>query len=111
MAEKMYSPAYLKKYRPLLPLLTVLQKPKDTARFITLAKACLTCHTYENLDQIQCPVFVIGGRQDAVVGKDACTEIAERLGCDMYLYETLGHACYEEAAADFNRRVLEFFRS
>lgn len=109
MTEKMYSPAYLKKYRPFLPLLTVLQKPKDTARFITLAKACLTCTTYEDLDKIQCPVFVIGGRQDAVVGKEACTEIAGRLGCDVYVYEDLGHACYEEAAADFNQRVFEFF--
>ena len=29
MAEKMYSDKYLKRYKPFLPLLTVLQKPKD----------------------------------------------------------------------------------
>ena len=109
MAEKMYSPAYLKKYRPFLPLLTVLQKPKDTARFITLAKACLTCNTYDILDKIHCPVFVIGGKRDAVIGPTACAEIAERLACPLHLYEDLGHASYEEAAADFNRRTMAFF--
>ena len=29
MAEKMYSDAYIKRYRLFMPLLTVLQKPKD----------------------------------------------------------------------------------
>lgn len=29
MAEKSYSDAYLKRYKPFMPLLTVMQKPKD----------------------------------------------------------------------------------
>ena len=62
MADKMYSDAYVKQYRPFLPLLTILQKPKDVGRFIILAKACLTCNTYEVLDKIKCPVFVLGGQ-------------------------------------------------
>ncbi|MBR4953177.1 MAG: alpha/beta hydrolase, partial [Oscillospiraceae bacterium] len=81
MAEKMYSEAYLKRYRPLLPLLTVLQKPKDVPRFINLAKACLTCSAYDELDKISCPVLVLGGKQDKIVGSDACSEISEKLGC------------------------------
>lgn len=108
MAEKMYSDAYLKRYRPLLPLLTILQRPKDVRRFVILASACLTCDTFDELEKIQCPVFVIGGRQDRVVGSGACEDIAKRLGCKVHLYETLGHAAYEEAG-DFNRRVYDFF--
>ena len=107
MAEKMYSDAYLKRYRPLLPLLTVLQKPRDVQRFVTLAKACLTCNTYEILDRIQCPVLVIGGRQDQIVTGDASVEIAEKLGCKLHMYEELGHAAYEEAT-DFNQIVYAF---
>ena len=34
MAEKMYSETYVKKYRLLMPLLTILQKPKDVHRFV-----------------------------------------------------------------------------
>lgn len=110
MAEKMYSAAYLRKYRPLLPLLTLLQKPKDPARFITLAKACLTCGAYEELGRITCPVLVIGARQDRIVGGQASVELAEKLGCDLYLYRDLGHAAYEEAN-DFNQRVYDFLHS
>ena len=107
MAVRMYSDAYIKRYRPFLPLLTVVQKPKDVKRFLTLARACLTCNAYEELEKITCPVLVLGGRQDKVVGGTACEEIAQKLGCESYLYESLGHAAYEEAK-DFNRRVYEF---
>ncbi len=107
MAEKMYSERYLKRYRPMLPLLTVLQKPKDPRRFFHLAKACLTCNAYAELDKIQCPVFVIGGQQDKIVTGAASEEIARKLNCECYLYDALGHAAYEEAA-DFNQRVCDF---
>ncbi len=107
MAEKMYSERYVKHYKPFLPLLTILQKPKDTERFIRLTKACLTCNTYYELDKIRCPVLVIGGRQDKVLTGNASEEIAKNLGCELYLYDTLGHAAYEEAK-DFNMRVYDF---
>lgn len=109
MAEKMYSDAYIKRYKPLMPLLTVLQKPKDARRFILLAKACLTCNAYEELEKIQCPVFVIGGRQDQVVGAKASEEIAQKLNCRLFMYGQLGHAAYEEAK-DFNKRMYDFLR-
>ena len=106
MAVKMYSDAYIRKYKMMMPLLTAMQKPKDVKRFITLAKACLTCDTYEKLDKIQCPVYVIGGGKDKIVTAEASKEIAEKLGCPLYLYEDLGHAVYEEAK-DFNQRVFQ----
>ncbi len=109
MAEKMYSEAYLRRCRPFLPLLSILQKPKDPERFITLARACLSCDTYGRLAELRCPVFVIGGRQDRIVTAEASLEMAEQLGCEWYLYETLGHAAYEEAK-DFNRRIYAFLR-
>jgi pimeloyl-ACP methyl ester carboxylesterase len=107
MADKMYSNAYMKRYRPLMPLLTILQKPRDTARFITLAEACLTCNAYEELERLVCPVLVIGARQDQVVTGEASEEIAERLHCRLHMYEELGHVAYEEAK-DFNRLVYDF---
>ena len=108
MAQKMYSPAYVKRYRPFLPLLTLLQKPTDVPRFAILAKACLTCQTYDLLDQIRCPVLVLGGQQDAVVTGATSQEIAEKLGCPIHIYEDLGHAAYEEAK-DFQQRIYDFF--
>lgn len=107
MAEKMYSETYVKKYRPLMPLLTILQKPRDVDRFVTLAKSCLTCDTYERLGEIKCPTLVIGGRQDKVVTGEASEEMAKKIGCRLHMYEGLGHAAYEEAS-DFNQIVYDF---
>ena len=109
MAEKMYSDEYVKRYQFIMPLLTILQKPKNVERFLILAKSCLTCNIYDELEKITCPVLVIGGKQDKVVGGTASEEIAEKLGCEYYMYEEFGHAVYEEAA-DFNKKVLKFLK-
>lgn len=109
MTVKLYSENYIRRYKPFLPLLTLLQKPKDPARFITLAKSCLTCDTYELLSQIQCPVLVIGGAQDKIVGSASAKELADKLGCELILYQHFGHAVYEEAK-DFNQKVYDFFK-
>ena len=109
MAEKMYSDAYVKRYRPFMPLLTVLQKPKDVTRFVILAKACLTCNTYEHLEKITCPVLVLGGGKDKIVTARASREIAEKLGCEIHMFDDLGHAAYEEAN-DFNQMVHAFLK-
>ena len=110
MLPKMYSDSYIKKYERLLPVLSKFTRFDDPDRFITLAKACLTCDVYDELEKIACPVFVIGGRRDKVVTGEASEEIAEKLGhekCRIFMYDDLGHAAYEEAK-DFNQRVLEF---
>ena len=109
MAQRMYSESYVRRYKPFFPLLALLQKPKDPQRFEALAKACLTCSTYDDLDKIKCPVLVLGGRKDKIVGETACEEIAQKLGCECHIYEDLGHAAYEEAS-DFNKRVYDFLR-
>ena len=109
MVDKMYSESYVKRYRPFLPLLTILQKPKDVDRFVILAESCLTCNTYDELDNIKCPVLVMGGSRDKVVTGQASEEIAERLGCQLHMYEDLGHAAYEEAK-DFNEVIYNFLK-
>ncbi|MBR5143491.1 MAG: alpha/beta hydrolase [Clostridia bacterium] len=109
MAERMYSESYLKMYRPFLPLLTAIQKPTNVQRFVILANSCLTCNTYDVLNEIKCPVLVIGGQKDKIVGGEASIEIAEKLGCKIHMYDELGHAAYEEAN-DFNSIVYEFLK-
>ena len=109
MLQKMYSDAYVKRYQWLFPILTKISKPKDMTRFIILAKACLTCDIYEELCQIQCPVLVLGGKQDNIVTGEASEEIASKLNCDIYMYDDLGHSAYEEAK-DFNTRIFEFLK-
>lgn len=110
MIPKMYSDKYIKKYGRFLPLIAKFTRLEDPDRFITLAKACLTCDIYGELEKIECPVFVIGGRADKVVTGEASEETAEKLGgskCRLFMYEEFGHAAYEEAK-DFNQRILDF---
>lgn len=113
MLLKMYSEKYIRRYKWLLPILTKYNMPKDqkaTERFQNLAAACLTCNMYDRLEEIRCPVFVIGGRTDQIVTASASEEIAEKLQCALHIYEELGHAAYEEAK-DFNDRVFAFLQS
>lgn len=109
MMENVYSEEYINKFGKYFPAISRFGKPKDLRRFGILARACLTCNVYEMLDRIQCPVFVIGGKLDKIVTGEASEEIAEKLGCKIYMYENLGHSAYEEAP-DFNRRVMEFLK-
>ncbi|MBQ8195217.1 MAG: alpha/beta hydrolase [Oscillospiraceae bacterium] len=107
MTVLMYSDAYVKRYRLLIPLLAKFSKPKDMHRFEILTAACLTCDTYKRLMELKCPVLVLGGREDKIVTGEASEEIAEKLGCEIHMYEDLGHAAYEEAP-DFNKRIYDF---
>ena len=109
MTEVMYSEKYVKKYGWLLPILAKFAKPKKEVRFIRLAKACLTCDIYDRLSGISCPTLVLGGAEDKIVTGAASRETAGKIGCEVHLYEGLGHSAYEEAA-DFNSRVYEFLR-
>ena len=107
-AIKSYSDAYLKKYNKLLPLLGVLSKPKSYDRFLINAKAILKFNVVDDLDKIDCPTLIIGGSEDKIVGIDASYLMHERIeGSELYVYNSLGHALYEEAK-DYNDRVLEF---
>lgn len=109
-AEKSYSEAYLKKNRIFFPILGKLGKPKSFDRFLIQANACLGHNAYQELDQIACPTLVIGGDDDKIVGVDAASEIAEKIkDSELFIYNGLGHATYEEAK-DFNDRILKFFQ-
>ena len=107
MLTVMYSASYVKRYGWLFPILSKWAKPKNEARFIRLAKACLTCDAYGNLHRIICPTLVLGGAEDKIVTGKASLEIAEKIGCEFHMYEGLGHSAYEEAT-DFNRRIKRF---
>lgn len=107
-AEKSYSEKYLEKSRWMFSLLSRVGKPKSFNRFITLANACINHNCYEELNKIACPVLVIGGKEDKIVTAQASAEIANAIPhSQLYMYDGLGHAAYEEAK-DFNHRVIEF---
>lgn len=83
---------------------------EEYQRFIILANACLSIDCYDQLDKIKCPVLVLGSNGDKVVTPFGSTEIADKLNCDIYMYDdSYGHGVYDEAP-DYRTRMLDFFR-
>ena len=108
--RRIYSDAYYRKNKWLVPIMGRITKPKSYDRFLIQAQACLTHNAFEELSGIRSDTLVIGGEQDRCLGGDASREIAERIpNAQLYMYEQYGHGLYEEAR-DFNERVITFFR-
>ena len=106
--ETMYSKEYNRKHKMLIAIMAAALKPANPQKFIRLAKSILTADTYDKLNEIRCPVFVIGGRMDQVTTGAGSEEIVAKLGCQIYMYDNLGHAAYDEGK-DFNKKVFDFF--
>ena len=108
--RRIYSDAYYRKNKWLVPIMGRITKPKSYDRFLIQAQACLTHNAFEELYGIRSDTLVIGGEQDRCLGGDASREIAERIpNAQLYMYEQWGHGLYEEAK-DFTRRVLDYLK-
>lgn len=110
MMDNVYSERYVKRNHWLIHLMSKLMKPKELGRFIILAESILKFDASEQLKEIICPAFVIGGAKDKVVGNQSSAELAKALDCESYIYSDLGHSAYIEAK-DFNQRILQFLLS
>ena len=109
-AEKSYTPKRAKKARAAYAVLGNLGKPRSFDRFLIQAESCLTHDAYDLLPNIACPTMVIGGTDDQIVTGEASREMGERIpGCELRMYEGLGHGLYEEAP-DFLAQVADFCR-
>lgn len=107
-AERLYTPAFRQRFEQALRAAESLGTPEECARFATQSEAILRFDIYDQLDRIRCPVLVLGSRRDQVFTGRASEEIAEKLGCELYLYDDYAHAVYDEAP-DYLRRIRAFF--
>lgn len=110
-ADNIYSEETLKEYRDYLITSNQGITDEEYERFLIQAEACTTFNCYDELSLIKCPVLVLGSEGDHVVTAEGSKEIADALGCEMYLYdENYGHGVYDEAA-DYKERCLNFFNA
>ena len=109
--RRMYSDAYYRKNKRLIPIVSRLTKPRSYDRFFIQAQACLTHDASAQLVHIAAPTLVIGGEQDHALGADASREIAAVIpAARLKMYSEWGHGLYEEAQ-DFNQTVLGFLKA
>ena len=108
--DRVYSEATLAAFRDALLTANAGVTDEEFARFLPQAEACGNFDCYDKLSEIQCPVLVIGCEGDRVVTVEGSTEIADALGCEIYLYgPEYGHGVYDEAP-DYRERCLEFLK-
>ncbi len=107
-ADNVYSAATLESYRDVLISSNLGITDEEYQRFIILTQACETFNCYDELSSIKCPVLVIGTEGDHVVTADGSRQIADALGCEIYMYDdSYGHGVYDEAP-DYRQRCLDF---
>ena len=93
-ALRSYSSKTVARQKAVATLVSALTKPRDFSRFLT--------------PRIFCPTLIIGDTEDRIVTAEGSRELAGQIGgAELFLYEGLSHALYEEAG-DFLDRVRDF---
>ena len=105
----LYSENTIGKYKDLLIHMNDHVSDEDIRRFIIMSKAIDGFDVYGELDRITCPALVIGVEGDKVLPAEHSRRLAEKLGCELYLYGSeYGHCAFDEAP-DYKQRILDFF--
>lgn len=108
-AEHTYTEKYLKRNRPFFPLIAYFTKPKDPKRFLIQAEACMNDSAEGQIGKITCPVLMISGEKDDIVGIDDARVLRNILpSAEVHIYEKYGHGLYEETGEWMND-CLQFF--
>ena len=106
--KNMYTDGYYRKNRWLTLITGKIAVPKDTSRFVEMAKACLEHDAFPVLKNIKAPVLIIGGTDDRTVGAEGSEILAREIpDAKLIMYPGLRHAVYDEAP-DFNKRIFDF---
>ena len=108
MLETVFSDDFGKKYGKFIIQLMSGASEDELKRFIILANGCESFNVYNRLNEIKCPVFVIGSKADKVFDFKYIAELAEKLGAEMKVYEQYGHAVYDETP-DCLKQIIKFF--
>lgn len=107
--DSLYSENTLGSYKDLLMHMNDDATERDIERFIIQTKAIYNFDIYDQLDKIQCPVLVIGVEGDKIIPSSESTAIAEKIGCELYMYgKEYGHCVFDEAP-DYKQRMMDFF--
>lgn len=82
----------------------------EYSRFMLLTRAVQDFDITGILENVKCPVLVIGCEGDRIVTVQASVEISEKIPhCGLYIYgSNFGHAVYDEAP-DYVERCYAFF--
>lgn len=106
--EHIYSEEFLERHKKVLASIEREGTAEEMKELAAEMDACLRFDVYDELDEIKCPVLVIGSWKDRTLSPKGSVEIAEKLGCELYMYDGYSHAVYDESP-DYKERLMSFF--
>lgn len=107
-ARRIYSEETLNNMKEYFKSVEKIGSKEQLERFAVLAEGCLETDIYDRLCEIKCPMLAIGSEKDKVFSSKGVKEIAQKTGCELYIYKEYSHAVYDEAP-DFKDRIKAFF--
>ena len=106
-ASKVYSKDFYERFKDIICSSSREISPDEFRRLVILTDKMEDFDVYDRLDEIKCPVLIMGGSDDAVLGVDASIEMQAKMGCEMFIFEGFGHAVYDETS-DFRKKAKAF---
>ena len=108
MIERVFSVEFAAQLKPALLAST---PDVDFNEFITLAAPIITFDVYDRLNEIKAPALVLGSWGDRVLSAEASVEIAQKLGCDLRMFDSrTGHGVYDETP-EFIAHAAKFLQA
>lgn len=108
--RNLYSEETVARYGEILGRMNDGLTRQELERFVIQARAITGFDAYSELDRIQCPVLVLGVEGDKVVTGEASRELADKLGCELYMYGSeYGHCAFDEAP-DYKEKLQDFLQ-
>lgn len=110
-ASKVYSKAFYEQYGHLIREANKGITDEEFRRLAILTDEMAGFDVFGMLDLIKCPVLVMAGSDDAVLGFTASLDMIKQLDpemCESYIFEGFGHAVYDEND-EFKERANAFF--
>ena len=109
-ASKVYSNAFYEAYmEPITASVKGITR-EEFKRFVIFTDKMAEFDVFDSLDQIKCPVLVMCGSDDAVLGAEPSVEMSKKMNCRLKVFEGFGHAVYDETE-EFKNTAKDFFLS
>jgi pimeloyl-ACP methyl ester carboxylesterase len=102
-----YSPAFVEQFGPMIADSLKGITDEEYRRLAILTGKMNEYDVYSRLGEIKCPTLILGGDEDAVLGKTAAAELSEIKDSELYVFKEFGHAVYDENP-EFKERANEF---
>lgn len=103
-----YSPAFVEQFGPMIADSLKGITDEEFKRLTILTGRMNEYDVYSRLSEIKCPTLILCGDEDAVLGQNATTELAQIKGSEIFVFKGFGHAVYDENP-EFKERAKAFF--